>query len=212
MSQHSNSGVDKKKRVIEIKTMLNSFCERYLNEELGDYALRLCDELGRKRKINILLGKKEIWTASIIYVISRLNFLFDKENENYITADIICNFFKTSKSTIGNKATQIERACNLTIGAEGYCSKEITDSFTFYQTPEGFIIPKSMIGDREIIIEFAEGEEAEEMERFAENQRSILAQKEREKKERGAEINRKIAEKKKAKKHNKNQLSLLDDL
>jgi hypothetical protein len=212
MSKHSSSGGDKKERVIEIKTMLNSFCETYLNEALEGYTIRLCNELSRKRKINILRGKKEIWAASIIYVISRLNFLFDKENENYITVDIISNFFNTNKSTICNKATQIERICKLTIGAEGYRSKEITDSFTFYQTPEGFIIPKSMIGDREIIIESAECEEAEEIERFAENQRSIMKQKAKEKKERRTEINRQIAEKKKTKKRNKNQLSLFDDL
>ncbi len=211
MNKDSNSGGDKKERVIEIQTMLNSFCEKYLNEELEGYAIRLCDELSRKRKINIIRGKKEIWAASIIYVISRLNFLFDKENENYITADIICDFF-LKKSTIGNKATQIERFCNLTIGAEGYCSKKIKDLFTFYQTPEGFIIPKSMIGDREIILEFVEGEEADEIERFTENQRRITEQKAKEKKERRAEINRKIAEKKKSKNRNENQLSLLDDL
>ena len=212
MSKHSSSGGDKKERVIEIKTMLNSFCETYLNEELEGYTIRLCDELSRKRKINILRGKKEIWAASIIYIISRLNFLFDKGNENYITVDIICDFFNTNKSTIYNKATQIERVCNLTIGAEGYCSKEITDSFTFYQNPEGFIIPKSMIGDREIIIEFVEDEEAEEIERFAENPRSIKEQKAKEKKERRVEINRQIAEKKKNKNRNKNQLNLFDDL
>ena len=212
MSKHSSSGGDKKERVIEIKTMLNSFCETYLNEELEGYTIRLCCELSRKRKISILHGKKEIWAASIIYVISRLNFLFDKENENYITVDIICDFFNTNKSTIFNKATQIERVCNLTIGAEGYCSKEITDSFTFYQTPEGFIIPKRVIGNREIIIEFAEGEEAEEIERFAENQRSIMEQKAKEKKARRVEINRQIAEKKKTKNRNKNQLSLFDNL
>lgn len=212
MSKHSSSGGDKKERVIEIKTMLNSFCETYLNEELEGYTIRLCYELSRKRKISILHGKKEIWAASIIYVISRLNFLFDKENENYITVDIICDFFNTNKSTIFNKATQIERVCNLTIGAEGYCSKEITDSFTFYQTPEGFIIPKRVIGNRETIIEFAEGEEAEEIERFAENQRSIMEQKAKEKKARRVEINRQIAEKKKTKNRNKNQLSLFNDL
>jgi glycine cleavage system protein P-like pyridoxal-binding family len=158
--------------------------------------------------MNILRGKKEIWAASIIYVIARLNFLFDKENEKYITADTICNFFNTKKSTIGNKATQIEDACNLTIGAEGYCSKQITDSFSFYQTPEGLVIPKSMVVNRELIIELAEGEEAEELEKFVENQRNMMEQELKENKERRAEINRKIAEKKK----NKNQMNLFDNL
>jgi len=69
-----------------------------------------------------------------------------------------------------------------------------------------------MLGDREIIIEFVEGEEAEKIMGLVENQRSIMEQKAKEKKERRVEINRKIAEKKKTKNRNKNQLNLLDDL
>jgi hypothetical protein len=42
-------------------------------------------------------GKIEIWAASIIYTIARLNFLFDKANGVYITPDIICDFFNTKK-------------------------------------------------------------------------------------------------------------------
>ncbi|MFQ5602819.1 MAG: DUF6398 domain-containing protein [bacterium] len=212
MSPKANSVDDKKACTLEIETMLNRFCEKYLNEELRGYAVELCTTLNGKRTINIQRGQPEIWAAAIIYVIARLNFLFDKQNEYFITVDVISDFFNAKKSTIGNKATQIEKACNLTIGAEGYCSKEITDAFTFYGTPEGFIIPKSMIRDREIIVEFVEGEAAEEIEKYAENQRKLREQKEQEKKQRRAEINRKIAAEKKAKKQNKNQLNLLDDL
>ncbi len=199
---------DKEMRLIEIQELLNNFCEKYLNDEYKSYAIKLCGALGRKRKMNILRGNKEIWAASIIYVIARLNYLFDKENEKHITADTICNFFNTKKSTIGNKATQIETACNLTIGAKGYCSQEIADSFTFYETPEGFVIPRSMVVNQGFIIELAEGEEAEEIEKLVENQRNMMEQKLKEKKERRAEINRNIAEKKK----NKNQLNLFDNL
>lgn len=212
MINDSKSQVDKKERVLEIKTILGNFCETYLSEELEGYAIRLCDELGRKKRINIVRGKKEIWAASIVYVISRLNFLFDKENENYLTPDIICDFFEVNKSTIGNKATQIEKICNLTVGAEGYCSKKIMDSFTFYQTPEGFIIPKSMIGGRELIVDFVEGEEAEEIERFAKNQRSTTDQKPIERKQRMVGNNRQTAKGNRTRNRNKNQLDLLDDL
>ena len=66
---------------------------------------------------------------------------------------------------------RIEKICNLTIEAEGYCSEQITDSFSFYETPEGVVIPKSMIRGHEFIIEVVEGEEAEEIEKFAEPQK-----------------------------------------
>ncbi len=196
----------------EINKLIRSFCKEHLNDELEGYALKLCDTLGRKRKINISRGKKEIWAASIIYAIARLNFLFDKANSNYITADTICDYFNTRKSTVGSKATQIEDACKLTVGAEGYCSKHITDSFTFYQTPEGFIVPKSMLEAPEIVCEIMNDEEAKEFERHVENQKKIKEQKLKEKQERRTEINRAIAEKKRENKdYEKRQLKLFGD-
>ena len=58
----------KDERLKEIKELVVSFCDEYLNEELKVYILRLCETLGRKRKILITRGNKEIWAASIIYV------------------------------------------------------------------------------------------------------------------------------------------------
>ena len=113
----------KKQRLDEIKELVLAFCTGHLNEELTGYVLKLCDVLGRKRKISITRGKKEIWAASIVYVIARLNFLFDPENELFLTADTICEFFGTKKSTVGSKATQIEKICNLGLGAEGFCAQ-----------------------------------------------------------------------------------------
>ena len=63
----------------EIMAMVESFCDPHLNDELTGCALRLCDKLSRKRKLDITRGRKEIWAAAIVYVIARLNFLFDKE-------------------------------------------------------------------------------------------------------------------------------------
>ena len=200
----------KSRRLNEIKEMIHAFCENHLNEELEGYAIKLCEDLSRKRKISIERGRKDIWAASIIYVIARLNFLFDEENDYYIVADTICDFFKTKKSTVSNKSTEIDKVCKLGLGAEGYCSQHITDMFTFVQTPEGLIFPKSMIEDGELVIEFVEGEEAEELNRFNENQRLIEKQKEQRKKARRAEINRKIAENRKKTKNNR-QMNLFDD-
>ena len=154
----------KDERLKEIKKLVVSFCGEHLNEELQSYALKLCDTLGRKRKISITSGKKEIWAASIIYVIARLNFLFDSENELFLSADTVCDFFETKKSTVGNKATQIEKACKLGFGAEGFCSPEISDAMTLVELPSGFVIPKSMLPDYKIVYESADDEESREIE------------------------------------------------
>ena len=201
----------KDERLIEIKELVVSFCVGYLNDELQSYALKLCDMLSRKRKISIASGKKEIWAASILYVIARLNFLFDSENELFLSADTICDFFGTKKSTVGNKATHIEKTCNLGIGAEGFCSPAISDALTLVELPNGLVIPKSMLPKPEIIVEFADEKEEEEFQQYMAEQQRLKERKAAEKKARRTEINRKIAEdKKKKKKEQSGQLNLFD--
>ncbi len=201
----------KDERLKEIKELIVSFCVEHLNEELQSYALKLCDTLNRKRKISITGGQKEIWAASIIYVIARLNFLFDSENELFLSADTICDFFGTKKSTVGNKATQIEKACNLGMGAEGFCSPEISDALTFVELPNGLIIPKSMSRKPRIMVEFADEKEEEEFQKFMAEQQHLKEREAAEKKARRTEINRNIAEdKKKKKKEQDKQISLFD--
>ena len=201
----------KDERLKKIKELVVSFCVEYLNEELQSYVLRLCDMLNRKRKISITSGKKEIWAASIIYVIARLNFLFDSKNELFLSADTICNFFGTKKSTVGNKATQIEKACNLGIGTEGFCSPEISDALTFVELPNGLVIPKSMLPKPNIIVEFADEKEEEEYQKFMAEQQRLKEREAAEKKARHTETNRKIAEDKKKKRTEQDgHLSLFD--
>jgi hypothetical protein len=201
----------KDERLIEIKELIVSFCVEYLNDELQRYAPRLCETLYRKQKISIASGKKEIWAASIIYAIARLNFLFDSENELFLSADTICDFFGTKKSTVGNKATQIEKACNLGIGAEGFCSPEISDALTFVELPNGLVIPKSMLPKPKAIVEFADEKEEEEYQKYMAEQQRLKKREATEKKARRAEINPKIAgDKKKKKKEQDKQLGLFD--
>jgi len=199
----------KDERLKEIEALVVSFCIEHLNEDLQGYALRLCDTLGRKRKISIVRGKKEIWAASIIYVIARLNFLFDVENDMFLSTDTICDFFGAKKSTIGNKATQIEKACNLGIGAQGFCSPEISDALTFVELPNGLIIPKSMLPKPKIVVEFADEKEEREFQEYMAEQKRLKGRKTVEEKARRAEINRKIARDKR--KDQDGQLSLFDD-
>jgi len=203
--------VEKAKRLNEINQLVLAFCEEHLNEELADYALKLCKTLGRKQKISITRGKIEIWAASIVYVIARLNFLFDPESEFFLTADTICGYFGTKKSTIGSKATYIENVCNIGLGAEGFCSPEISDSLTLVELPNGLVIPKNMLPKLDFVVEAANDEETKELEEFMAEQQRRKEREIAEKKERRAESNRKISEdKKKKRKKNEKQLVLFD--
>ena len=117
-------------RIKEVKALLENFSKSHLNDELSEYCYRLWDKIGKKRNYIITGGKKEIWAASVIYVIARLNFLFDSKSSVPLTADIICDFFGTKKSTVSAKATEIVKTCKIRIGEEGLCSPDISDPFS----------------------------------------------------------------------------------
>lgn len=191
----SETRAKKTQKCIEIKNLIHTFGEIHLNDELEHYCNTLCDTLGRKRKINILRGKSEQWAASIVYVIARLNFLFDQKNEFHITADIICDHFHTKKTTTGNKATLIEQQCNISMGSEEFCSKEISDMFTFYETESGFVIPGFMINNKEVVLVFDEEEETIKEKREREKQTHL----------------KELEEKAKKRKSDKDQMGLFDD-
>lgn len=195
----------KKIQLKEIIGLVESFSAEYLNEELAECALRLCNKLGRSRKLDITRGKREIWAAAIVYVIARSNFLFDKASDDFLTSDIICDFFNTKKTTTGNKATVIEKALNISIGDKDCCTQEIVETCSFVELPGGFVLPKRMVDavSREIVIEIGDEEESREIEEFMARKQQEQEDKERLRKERRAEINREIAEKKRKKKEEK---------
>ena len=201
----------KNNNLSQIRQLLEDYCSRYLDEELRRYVLNLLKTIHRKPRMDINRGKPEIWAASIIYIICRSNFLFDKESDDYISADELCDFFSVKKSTIGNKATQIETVYDIPLGDRRYVKPEIAKIFEFYVTPEGFIIPSSYVSGGEIIIE---REENEGLAGLRELEEGIRKRKKRELQEREArreERERKIAEEKKERR-NRNQLNLFDDL
>lgn len=142
----------KTERVEAIKTMIEDFGREELNPLYINFAIELLHKISRMRKLDIQRGRMEIWAAAIIYVIARLNFLFDPESDVALSPDTICDYFDTVKSTVGNKASLIQKTGNLYYGAEGFCRQDIIDATTFIKTPEGFILPKNMLGNFEINI------------------------------------------------------------
>ena len=142
-NHHNNKKAD---RVAAIETMIIDFGRKELNPMYTGFAIELLHKIARMRKLDIQRGHTEIWAAAIIYVIARLNFLFDPANDVSLSADTICDYFETVKSTVGNKASLIQKTCDLYYGAKGFCRQDIIDALTFVETPEGFILPKNMLG------------------------------------------------------------------
>ncbi len=127
-----------------IKSMIEDFGRIKLDNMHTGLALKLCNRIARMRKLSIQRGCIEIWASAIVHVIARVNFLFDPENEISITADDVCKFFGTKKTTISSKAGLIQKACDIYFGNEEYCTPEISDMFRIYETKEGFLVPGFM--------------------------------------------------------------------
>ncbi len=149
----TGNGPDTRKqaRIDEVAVLLETFSQTHLSPELAGYVRKLWEQLGRKRNYVITGGAKEVWAAAVVYVIARLNFLFDSKDPNYLTADALSAFFGTKKTTVSARAAGIEKACRIRMGQEGLCSPDLADSFTFVKLSNGMVIPKKMAREAGLI-------------------------------------------------------------
>ena len=147
--------VDPKKqaRIDEVKALLADFSKQHLASapDVVGYVEKLWDLIGRKRSYVITGGTKEVWASAVVYVIARLNFLFDKASPNYLTPDTICGHFATKKGTVSARAAEIEKVCRIRVGHEGLCKPEISDELTFVKLSNGMVLPKRMAKEMGIL-------------------------------------------------------------
>jgi len=140
--------VDSKKqaRIDEVRALLADFSKQHLASapDVVGYIEKLWDQIGRKRSYVITGGTKAVWASAVVYVIARLNFLFDKASPNCLTADTICGHFGTKKGTVSARAAEIEQACRIRVGHEGLCRPQISDELTFVELSNGMVLPKRL--------------------------------------------------------------------
>ena len=129
-----------KEREKEIIKMVSEYCDDELNEEYKNLAIALVEKMGRKHEVPFKRGKLEIGASAVIYALGQINFLFDKSFEPHKTADDICNYFNTKKSTVSQKAKVIRDMFNMYHGDEEFSTEKCRDSFSgFGKDPNGFI-------------------------------------------------------------------------
>ena len=138
--------MDKQKlqeRQQQILDLVRQFCAQKLDDEYFELAERLTAKLGRKRNIPYVTGQAEVWAAAIIHALGTINFLFDKASEPYVSVDEINDFFKTNKSTTGNKSKQIRDLLKLDRWDDEFSTKRMLDSNPFKNLVmvDGLIVP-----------------------------------------------------------------------
>jgi hypothetical protein len=132
---------EKAQRLIE---MTARFCDEYLDEDYKQLCEKLIRKMSRKRNVPFLSGRIEIWAAATVYALGQINFLFDRSFKPYASADDICNYFGTTKSTTSQKAKVIRDMFKL-----GHWDKEFSTSHMMESSPfsnlvmvNGFIVDK----------------------------------------------------------------------
>lgn len=115
----------------QILDLVRQFCAQKLDDEYFELAERLIAKLSRKRNIPYSAGQIEVWAAAIIHALGTINFLFDKASEPYVSVDEINAFFKTNKSTTGNKSKQIRDLLKLDRWDDEFSTKRMHDSNPF---------------------------------------------------------------------------------
>jgi hypothetical protein len=134
----------KEKKLLELT---GSFCAQKLDDDYNQLCERLILKLGRKRDVPFKSGKIEIWAAAVIHALGSINFLFDKSFAPYVTAEQICEYFGTKKSTVSNKARQIKDMFKMGYYDSDFSTQNMTENNPFNDMVmvNGLIVPLSSI-------------------------------------------------------------------
>lgn len=129
-------GKMKDKTIVEGKAqklleMTAAFCKEYLEEDYKQLCEKLIGKMSRKRAVPFLSGRMEIWAAAVVYALGSINFLFDKSFKPYATADDICSYFGTTKSTTSQKAKVIRDMFKMGYYDEEFSTTHVKDNSPF---------------------------------------------------------------------------------
>ncbi len=102
-----------RERYETVTEITDEFCQKHLNEEYADLCRKMAAALSRKRPSPLESGREKSWAAGIVYVLGRVNFLFDKSQEPYMSAGELCEKIGVSQSTASNKSREVWYRLNL---------------------------------------------------------------------------------------------------
>ena len=100
-------------KILEISDSIVDFCNSEFTgeyaKEFADVCLYVLEKLRRKRPSPLLSGKANTWACGIAYAVCSNNFVFDRSQPYYMSAQDIASWFDLSKSTAQGKAAEINK-------------------------------------------------------------------------------------------------------
>lgn len=96
-----------------ITKLTDRFCRGHLDPEYAQLCRKAAAALCRKRPSPLISGKIESWACGIVQALGHVNWMFDKSNPLYTSAQTIQEFFGVSKSNAGTKAQAVRNALDM---------------------------------------------------------------------------------------------------
>jgi Domain of unknown function (DUF6398) len=117
-------------RIAEMLAITDELCGACLDREYTQLARELIARLARKRPSPLARGDVRIWAAGALYALGQINFLFDRSQQPYLTADQLARELGVAKTTMANKAATIRRMLDL-----GYYEPGLTRQSLYHDPP-----------------------------------------------------------------------------
>ena len=111
----------------EIATAIERFCEAEMNAEFTEVCLHVLEKLRRKRPTPLTTGRINTWACGIVYAVCSNNFVFDRSQPYYMSAQDIADGFGLSTSTAQNKASEIKKMLKISIYTPEYVIASLRD-------------------------------------------------------------------------------------
>ena len=128
----SKAAAPKQKQAKDIKfdtiaDIIHQFHRENLNEEFLEVSLHVLKKLSRKRPSPLDYGKPGTWACGIVYAVAANNFVFDRAQPYYMTAQDIADEFGLSKGTAQNQAAKIKKMLNISYFSPEYVIASLRD-------------------------------------------------------------------------------------
>ena len=110
-----------------ITALTDEFCSEHLNDEYGQLARQVTAAMCRKRPSPMERGRHATWACGVVYALGFVNFLFDSNNQPYMSAIDLCKEFGVSKSTGYTKSKVIRDALGMCQLDPDWCLPSLLD-------------------------------------------------------------------------------------
>ena len=120
-----------KERQSKIRSLIKTFSEEKLDEEYAHVADLMLSRLARKPHGPLAEGDCEEWAAAIVHVSGKINSLFDKSSQPYVTVEEINRFFNTNPLTNLSRTKQIIAHLNISHWHDEFSIRSLQHSSTF---------------------------------------------------------------------------------